>query len=82
MYAIAISAGTFLVGRPLVGKVADKNEAEARFRYELTRLRESAESIALIKGDEDERRRTSQTFAEAVARRTKVINQHCHLTWA
>lgn len=47
----------------------------------MTRLRESAESIALIKGDEDERRRTSQTFAEVVARWTKVINQHCHLTW-
>lgn len=81
LYAVAVSAGTFFVGRPLVRRVADKNEAEAQFRYELTRLRENAESIALIKGDADERRRTAETFSDVVRRWIKVINQHCHLTW-
>lgn len=81
LYAVLVSAGTFFIGRPLVRRVANKNESEAQFRYELTRLRESAESIALIKGDEDERRRTSETFSEVVARWKKVISQHCHLTW-
>ncbi|MCB1507043.1 MAG: ABC transporter ATP-binding protein/permease [Hyphomicrobiaceae bacterium] len=81
LYALAVSTGTYLVGRPLVRRVAEKNEVEALFRYELTRLRESAESIALIKGDEDERRRVTETFSDVVKRWTKVVNQHCHLTW-
>jgi putative ATP-binding cassette transporter len=54
LYAITASVMAYFVGRPLVGAVAAKNEREARFRAELTRLRENAESIALIRGDADE----------------------------
>lgn len=54
IYAITASLMAYFVGRPLVGAVASKNEREARFRAELTRLRENAESIALIRGDADE----------------------------
>ncbi len=54
IYAIVASAAALFVGRPLVAKVSDKNEAEAQYRAEMTRLRENAESIALIRGDVDE----------------------------
>jgi putative ATP-binding cassette transporter len=72
---------TYFIGNPLVGRVAAKNESEAQFRYELTRVRENAESIALIKGADDERGRLQETFGELVARWMNVIRQHSHLTW-
>ena len=55
VYAIIASTAAYLVGKPYVAKVGEKNEAEAQFRAAMARLRENAESIALIKGDEEER---------------------------
>ena len=81
LYASVVSGLTYLIGNPLVARVAAKNEGEAQFRYELTRVRENAESIALIKGADDERGRLNETFAELVARWLHVIKQHSHLTW-
>jgi putative ATP-binding cassette transporter len=81
LYATATSVLTYLIGSPLVDRVAAKNEAEAQFRYELTRVRENAESIALIKGADDERERLNETFATVAARWLDVVRQHCHLTW-
>jgi putative ATP-binding cassette transporter len=81
LYAIATSVLTYLIGSPLVDRVAAKNEAEAQFRYELMRVRENAESIALIKGADDERERLNETFATVAQRWLDVVRQHCHLTW-
>jgi len=81
LYAICVSGLTYLIGRPLVGKVADKNESEAQLRYELTRVRENAESIALIKGADDERKQLTETFSDLASKWGKVIAQHSHLTW-
>lgn len=81
LYATATSVLTYLIGSPLVDRVAAKNEAEAQFRYELTRVRENAESIALIKGADDERERLNETFATVAQRWLDVVRQHCHLTW-
>ena len=80
-YATATSVLTYLIGSPLVDRVAAKNESEAQFRYELTRVRENAESIALIKGADDERERLNETFSEVAKRWLDVVRQHCHLTW-
>jgi putative ATP-binding cassette transporter len=81
LYASATSTLTYFIGNPLVDRVATKNESEAQFRYELTRVRENAESIALIKGADDERERLEDTFAVVAARWLDVVRQHCHLTW-
>jgi vitamin B12/bleomycin/antimicrobial peptide transport system ATP-binding/permease protein len=81
LYAAMVSGLTYFIGHPLVGRVAAKNESEAQFRYELTRVRENAESIALIKGADDERKQLTETFSELVARWLSVIRQHSHLTW-
>jgi putative ATP-binding cassette transporter len=80
-YASAVSGLTYFIGSPLVSRLAAKNEGEAQFRYELTRVRENAESIALIKGADDERGRLNETFANVVTRWLAVIRQHSHLTW-
>jgi putative ATP-binding cassette transporter len=50
IYAATTSALTYFIGHPLVQRVSRKNESEAQLRYELTRVRENAESIALIGG--------------------------------
>lgn len=81
IYAGLVSYFTYFIGHPLVARVAAKNEGEAQFRYELTRLRENAESIALIKGADDERTKLNETFAQLVLRWISVIRQHSHLTW-
>lgn len=80
-YAAIMSGVTYFVGRPLVGLIGAKNEAEAQFRFEATRIRENAESIALIKGDDDERERLTDTFAVNVARWIAVVRQYSRLTW-
>jgi vitamin B12/bleomycin/antimicrobial peptide transport system ATP-binding/permease protein len=81
VYAALMSGVTYFVGRPLVGLISAKNEAEAQFRFEATRIRENAESIALIKGDGDERERLTDTFAANVGRWINVVRQHSRLTW-
>ncbi|WP_166652364.1 ABC transporter ATP-binding protein/permease [Enterovirga rhinocerotis] len=81
LYATLTSTAMVFVGRPLIQKVERKNTGEARFRYELTRVRESAESIALVGGDDDERGRLEETFSDLAARWLRVIVQQAHMTW-
>ena len=80
LYAVVVSVLTYSIGNPLVDRVAAKNESEAQFRYELTRVRENAESIALIKGDSDEKIRLGATFERLMQRWSEVIWQHTRLT--
>lgn len=75
LYAFIASLAAYLTGRPLVGRIAAKNEAEAQFRAEMTRLRENAESIALIKGDADERSALRENYGRVVAAWLRVIRQ-------
>ena len=81
VYSGIVSTCTMLIGRPLIQKVERKNAAEAQFRYELTRVRESAENIALVGGDEDERARLDVTYGGVVARWIAVTVQQARMTW-
>ena len=81
LYGVLMSSLTVWVGRPLVPGVAAKNEAEARFRFELTRLRENAESIALIRGEPDEGGILGRTYSRLVGRWLAVVRLHGRLTW-
>lgn len=80
-YAFCVSTAIFLIGRPLAKAIDDKNEAEAQFRFGLTRIRENVESIALIRGDEDELQKSREGFESIAAQTRKVIRNHCNLTW-
>lgn len=75
VYAAIASLGAYLAGRPLVARVARKNEMEAQFRAEMTRLRENAESIALIKGDADERSSVGENYGRVVAAWLRIVRQ-------
>ncbi|AVO47195.1 ABC transporter ATP-binding protein/permease [Phreatobacter cathodiphilus] len=79
VYAVVASLAAYFVGRALVGKVAAKNETEALFRAEMTRLRENAESIALIKGDADERASVRDTYRNVVKAWMAVVRRQGYL---
>ena len=75
VYACFTSTAAYFAGKPLVARVGAKNEAEAQFRAEMTRLRENAESIALIRGDVDELGAIQTRYATVVSAWLSVIRQ-------
>jgi len=81
LYGTLASAATLWIGRTLPRRVAEKNEAEARFRFALMRLRENAEAVALLGGAADERRAAHRRLAELVDRWRAVVWQSGRLTW-
>lgn len=81
LYGVLISGLMLWIGRRLPGAVARRNEGEAKLRFELTRLRENSESVALIRGEADERRALGLTYADLVTRWLGVVRRHGHITW-
>ncbi|QCK85065.1 ABC transporter ATP-binding protein/permease [Phreatobacter aquaticus] len=75
LYAVVASLAAYVTGRPLVKKISHKNEMEAQFRAEMTRLRENAESIALIGGDSDERASVYENYGNVLKAWISVIRQ-------
>ena len=58
----------------------DKNQAEAEFRYALTRVRENGESIALLGGEQEERDGIDKTFANVLRQWARLAGQHTRTT--
>ncbi len=81
VYSTITSLAMYFLGRPLIAAVESKNTGEAQLRYELTRVRDSAENIALIGGDEDERLRLKETFGDLATRWIRVIVRQARMTW-
>ena len=75
LYAVIASGAAYFAGRPLIPRISNKNEAEAQFRAEMTRLRENAESIALIKGDKDELASVLGAYGNVVNAWLRIIRQ-------
>ena len=76
-YALVMS-GSMVDFRQAAGqKVEAKNEGEAKLRFELGRVRENAESIALIGGEGDERRPCGHLRSlEALAQSSSATGAH------
>jgi vitamin B12/bleomycin/antimicrobial peptide transport system ATP-binding/permease protein len=81
LYAVFMSGCMAKLGMPLVQKVERKNEAEARLRFELGRVRENAEQIALIGGEKDEKSSLGGTLRFLVNRWLEVVKQQARMTW-
>jgi putative ATP-binding cassette transporter len=78
----AVASGLMLwVGAPLVGYVGRKNEAEGYFRFATMRVRDNAESVALMDGARYERAILGRFYDSVVARWMAIVWQHGHLTW-
>ena len=80
LYALAGSALTYYVGRPLVGLNFNQERVEADLRFSLVRMREYAEGIALYRGEAAEHaqldRRVEGIFANwwQIMRAQKRLN--------
>jgi putative ATP-binding cassette transporter len=66
IYAILGTALTQWIGSPLVHLDFNQQRREADFRFNLVRVRENSEQIALLRGESAERERLSQRFARVV----------------
>lgn len=81
LYGVGVSALAILVGRPLVNRVARRNEAEAKLRFELTRLREHAGKVAAEDGGLAARAAIGEVYGTVIARWIAMIRLHARLTW-
>jgi putative ATP-binding cassette transporter len=80
-YGVTASALMAWIGKPLVGRVGQKNEAEGYFRFAMMRLRDNAESIALMKGGPAEKAILSRFYDGVVSRWLAIVRSHGHITW-
>jgi putative ATP-binding cassette transporter len=80
LYAAIASGSITIIGRRFVQISEDKNQAEAEFRYKLTRVRENGESIALLGGEEEERDGIDRTFGNVLRQWARLAGQHMRTT--
>src|SRR5262249_51166164 len=57
------------------------SQAEAEFRYALTRLRENGESIALLGGEREERAGIARTFGKLLESWRLILGQYLRTTF-
>ena len=81
IYAIFGTALTHLIGRPLVALNFQQQRFEADFRFNLVRVRENSEQIALLEGDEAERERLLMRFGNVVANWYALMTRQKKLTF-
>ncbi|MGJ5139309.1 ABC transporter ATP-binding protein/permease [Bradyrhizobium oligotrophicum] len=80
VYAAIASGSIMTIGRRFVQVSEDKNQAEADFRYTLTRVRENGESIALLGGETEERAGIDRTFGNVLQQWARLAGQHMRTT--
>ncbi|QDM15000.1 ABC transporter ATP-binding protein/permease [Tardiphaga sp. vice352] len=80
LYAGIASGSIMTIGRAFVQTSEDKNQAEAEYRYALTRVRENGESIALLGGEEEERAGIDRTFGSVLKQWARLAHQHMRTT--
>ncbi|HXW24933.1 MAG TPA: ABC transporter ATP-binding protein/permease [Xanthobacteraceae bacterium] len=66
IYAAIATVVTHLIGRALVGLNFNRQRLEADFRFNLVRVRENAEQIALLRGEAAERERLLDRFGAII----------------
>jgi putative ATP-binding cassette transporter len=80
LYAGVASGAIMMIGRRFVQVSEDKNQAEAEYRYTLTRVRENGESIALLGGEQEERDGIDRTFGKVLRDWARLAGQHMRTT--
>jgi vitamin B12/bleomycin/antimicrobial peptide transport system ATP-binding/permease protein len=80
LYAVIASTSMAIIGRRFVAVAEDKNQAEAEYRYALTRLREHGESIALLGGEGEERAGLDTSFKAVLHRWRQFLRQYMRTT--
>jgi putative ATP-binding cassette transporter len=81
IYAVIGTALTHLVGRALTALNFQQQRYEADFRFNLVRVRENSEQIALLDGDQAERDRLLVRFGNVVANWLAIMSRQKKLTF-
>jgi putative ATP-binding cassette transporter len=81
IYAIAGTIFTHLVGRPLTALNFNQQRYEADFRFDLVRVRENSEQIALLEGEAAERGRLLGRFGAVVDNWLRIMKRTKQLTF-
>ncbi len=79
-YSLIASALMVAIGRGFVAASERKNQAEAEYRYVLTRLHENGESIALLGGEQEERAGLDRSLRQVLRRWRQLCSQHMRTT--
>jgi vitamin B12/bleomycin/antimicrobial peptide transport system ATP-binding/permease protein len=80
IYAVFGTALTQWIGSPLVNLSFEQQRFEADFRFNLVRVRENSEQIALLRGESAERQRLSQRFGRVVDNWYAIMSRTKRLT--
>ena len=74
LYAVAATGITQLIGRSLSKLYFRQQAVEANFRFDLARVREYSEQIALLKGEDREIERAGTVFEEVFRTLRRIIH--------
>ncbi len=80
IYAVVASGSMVIIGHGFVAVSENKNQAEAEYRYVLTRLREHGESIAVLGGEAEERSAIDRSMSAVLRRWREVCVQTMRTT--
>jgi len=80
VYSILGTALTQWIGAPLVNLDFEQQRREADFRFNLVRVRENSEQIALLDGERAERARLFDRFGNVVANWYAIMSRTMRLT--
>ena len=80
IYAVLASGSMVLIGRGFVTVSENKSQAEAEYRYVLTRLRENGESIAVLGGEDEERSAIDHSLTTVLRRWREICIQTMRTT--
>jgi putative ATP-binding cassette transporter len=81
LYAMVGTVLTHLVGWPLIALNFRQQRFEADFRFNLVRVRENSEQIALLGGEAAERERLLDRFGQIVANWLQIMRRTKRLTF-
>lgn len=81
IYAAVGTAFTHLIGRPLIPLNFLQQRYEADFRFNLVRVRENSEQVALLDGERAERGRLLDRFANIIANWHLLMSRQKRLTF-
>jgi putative ATP-binding cassette transporter len=81
LYALAGSLLSYVVGRNLISRNAERYAREADLRFSLVRINEHLDGISLAEGEDDERRRVEQHLSNVMAAMRRLVKGLTNLTW-